>query len=97
MYFNLQEVGYFELLEQYYHKYSQLGKVSIIGDLNSRFGHKSDIIINTDDYDRFIPREVRSDILQFSMVHMLAPHANQKPDAMPDHLWHILNPELENC
>ena len=49
------EVGYFELLEQYYHKYSQLGKVSIIGDLNSRCGHKSDIIINTDDYDRFIP------------------------------------------
>ena len=36
VYFNLQEVGYFELLEQHYHKYSQIGNVSIIGDLNSR-------------------------------------------------------------
>ena len=35
--------------------------------------------------------------LQFSRFHMLAPHANQKPDAMPDHLWLIFNPELENC
>ena len=35
--------------------------------------------------------------LQFSRFHMLAPHENQKPDAMPDHLWHIFNPELENC
>ena len=35
--------------------------------------------------------------LQFSRFHLLAPHANQEPDAMPDHLWQIFNPELENC
>ena len=55
VYFNMQETDHFELLEQYIHTYSRLGHVSIIGDLNSRCGHKSDVIDETSNFDRFIP------------------------------------------
>ena len=49
----MQETDHFELLEQYIHTYSQLGHVSIIGDLNSRCGHKIDIIDEASNFDRF--------------------------------------------
>ena len=41
-------------MEKYIHTYSQLGKVSIIGDLNSRCGLKSDVIDETSNFDRYI-------------------------------------------
>lgn len=43
-----------ELLEENIRKYSALGKISIIRDLNARCGKKSDIIQDSHIYDKYI-------------------------------------------
>ncbi|MEW8544153.1 MAG: hypothetical protein AB2693_11520, partial [Candidatus Thiodiazotropha sp.] len=41
-YYKMQDTDYFEILEAGIRKFSNLGKVSVIGDLNARTGSKSD-------------------------------------------------------
>lgn len=55
IYFKTHDIGFYELLEENIRKYSALGKISIIGDLNARCGRKSDIIQDTHIYDKYIP------------------------------------------
>lgn len=54
VYYTLHDVGFFEILEQKVSKYSELGKVSVIGDLNARCGDKPDILQNSSDFDKYI-------------------------------------------
>jgi exonuclease III len=54
VYFNLVDTDYFELLEYNIRKYSDNGKVAVIGDLNARCGSRSDILEPSTIFDRFI-------------------------------------------
>ena len=54
-YYKMQDIDYFEMLEAGVRKYSNVGKVSVIGDLNARTGSKSDIITDSHIFDKYIP------------------------------------------
>ena len=54
VYFNNHEIGYFESLELKVRKYSELGNVSILGDLNARCGKRLDFIDNYSYLNRYI-------------------------------------------
>ncbi|MEW8546112.1 MAG: endonuclease/exonuclease/phosphatase family protein, partial [Candidatus Thiodiazotropha sp.] len=53
-YYKQHNVGYFELIENGIRKYSSVGKISIIGDLNARCGMRSDIIYDSNVFDKYI-------------------------------------------
>ncbi len=54
VYFALHPIGFYESIEAGVRKYSDLGKVALIGDLNSRCGNVSDTLQSRDDFARFI-------------------------------------------
>ena len=54
VYFKSHEYGFFETLESGIRKYTVLGKIGIIGDLNARCGNRSDIIQNIEYFERYI-------------------------------------------
>lgn len=54
-YYKMQDTDYFEILESGVRKFSNLGKVSVIGDLNARTGSNSDLIADSDVFDKYIP------------------------------------------
>ena len=54
VYFKSQETGFFESLEAGIREYSSLGKIGIIGDLNTRCGNRSDIIQNSKDFEQYL-------------------------------------------
>lgn len=54
-YYKMNDIDYFELLEAGIRKYSMLGNVSVVGDLNARCGTKSDIITDGHIFDKYIP------------------------------------------
>ena len=51
VYFKSHEYGFFETLESGIRKYAVLGKIGIIGDLNARYGNRSDSIQNIEDFE----------------------------------------------
>ena len=54
LYYYYNDVGLFDLLEANIQKYSNLGSVGIVGDLNARCGLKSDVLEMNDCLDEFI-------------------------------------------
>ena len=54
VYFNLHPSGFFENVETGISKYSDLGEVLWMGDLNARCGNTSDVLHDCDRYTRFI-------------------------------------------
>ena len=54
VYFKSYEVGYFEQIEIGVRKYSDMGKVSITGDLNSRTAERDDFITEVANLDKYI-------------------------------------------
>ena len=55
VYFKMHNIGFFELLEEGIRKYSMMGRISIIDVLNARCGSKSDIIQDSQLFDKYIP------------------------------------------
>ena len=46
---------FFESLESDIRKYSNIGKISLIGDFNFRCGQRSDVVDMTEEYAKYIP------------------------------------------
>jgi len=67
-YYIMHDIGFFEQLDLDVRKYSDLGFVSVIGDLNARCGQKSDILNNVNEYSRYIDA-VDPDQIQFDLPH----------------------------
>jgi exonuclease III len=53
-YYNLPETDFFEYIEQQVRRYSDLGFVSVIGDLNARCGEHPDVLLGSEEYEPYI-------------------------------------------
>ena len=51
----MQDINYVKIFEAGVRIYSNVGKVSLIGDLNARAGSKSDIITDSHIFEKYIP------------------------------------------
>lgn len=54
VYFKSHEIRFYEQLEISIRKYSQFGKICLMGDLNARTGKRDDFIESVDLYDKYI-------------------------------------------
>ena len=70
VYCKSHNVGYFEQLERSIRKYSHLGKIAVIGDINARCGTRSDTLRDSYIFEKYIRNIDNTD---YTLPHSVIP------------------------
>ena len=73
-YYKIAEIDPFETLESGVRRYSDLGEILVLGDLNARSADRKDFVMDTDIFDKYI--DSLNGVDMFCFVQQLLPRAS---------------------